>query len=153
MVIFMNVKTMDGLIGAGVNMNLMDVPIRVYKEARRKGDLATMERSMGYAGDFAEKAWEYEAKAEQEALEEKIEAQRNKDTADRKSEGTKEAGADGEGEEIKGTGADGTEVPEVKMEAVPKAAAKNDRPALYTSTGNVREPEEQGVGMSVSVRT
>lgn len=140
---------------------------------------------MGYAGDFAEKAWEYEAKAdegmkeearekkeeakealaetiekrqeerraEQEALEEKIEAQRNKDTADRKSEGTKEAGADGEGEEIKGTGAGGTEVPEVKMEAVPKAAAKNDRPALYTSTGNVREPEEQGVGMSVSVRT
>ena len=78
MVIFMNVKTMDGLIGAGVNMNLMDVPIRVYKEARRKGDLATMERSMGYAGDFAEKAWEYEAKADEgmkeEAREKKEEA-------------------------------------------------------------------------------
>lgn len=168
----MNIKTMDGLIGAGVNMNLMDVPIRVYKEARRKGDMATMERAMGYAGDFAKKAWEYEAKAdegmkeeareekekekealaetiekrreerraEQEALEEKDEAQRSEDTADKKDEGIEDGGTDG------------TEVPQAKTGTVPKETGKKDRPALYTSTGSVRKPVEQGVGTSVSVR-
>ncbi len=54
-VIDMNMKTMDGLIGARMNIDMMDVPIRVYKEARLKGDTATMERAMDYAGKCSDK--------------------------------------------------------------------------------------------------
>lgn len=61
----MQTKTMEGLIGAGMNMKMMDVPMRVYREARRKDDFAAMERAMGYAGDFAGKAQEYKAAAEE----------------------------------------------------------------------------------------
>lgn len=62
----MKAGTMEGLIGAGVNMKLMDTPMRVYKEARRKGDLGAMERAMGYATEFQDTAYEYKEKAEKE---------------------------------------------------------------------------------------
>ena len=52
----MHTKTMEGLIGARTNMNLMNTPMRVFKEARRKGDTETMERSIVYVGDFSDKA-------------------------------------------------------------------------------------------------
>lgn len=61
----MHTQTMEGLIGARTNMNLMDVPMRVYKEARQKGDTANMERAMGYAMDFGETAKEYQKKADE----------------------------------------------------------------------------------------
>ncbi len=61
----MNTKIMEGLAGAGKNMELISTPMRVYKEARRKGDIAAMNRAMGYAGDFADKAEEYRSKAEE----------------------------------------------------------------------------------------
>ena len=70
----MNTKTMEGLIGAGANMKLADTPIRVYKEARRKGDTATMERAMGYVNEFEDKADEYRVQAEKGTLEEAKEA-------------------------------------------------------------------------------
>lgn len=60
----MNTKTMEGLVGARTNMNLLNTPMRVYKEAKQKGDTAAMERAMGYAVDFADKAEEYKAKAD-----------------------------------------------------------------------------------------
>ena len=60
----MHTKTMEGLIGARTNMNLANTPMRVYKEARRRGDSETMERAMGYAGEFADRAEEYRAKAD-----------------------------------------------------------------------------------------
>ena len=66
----MNTKTMEGLIGAGANIDLVNTPMRVYKEARRKGDLTTMERAMGYAGEFAVKAEEYRAQADEGTQEE-----------------------------------------------------------------------------------
>ena len=34
----MNTKTMEGLVGARTNMNLVNTPMRVFKEARRKGN-------------------------------------------------------------------------------------------------------------------
>lgn len=70
----MNTKTMKGLIGAGANMKLVDTPMRVYKEARRKGDTATMERAMGYVNEFEDKADEYRVQAEKGTLEEAKEA-------------------------------------------------------------------------------
>ena len=60
----MNSKTMEGLVGARTNMNLVNTPMRVYKEARRKGDTATMERAMGYANEFSDKAQDYKAEAD-----------------------------------------------------------------------------------------
>lgn len=65
----MHAKTMEGLVGARTNMDLLNTPFRVFKDARRRGDLATMERAMEYVNDFSGKASEYEAKA-QEGMEE-----------------------------------------------------------------------------------
>lgn len=104
----MNTKTMEGLVGARTNMNLLNTPFRVYKEARLKGDTARMEQAMGYMKDFHEDAYEYKEEAdegmkqdaeetrriaeeqreeairkhreEREKLEEKIEENRNADT-------------------------------------------------------------------------
>lgn len=70
----MNTKTMEGLIGAGTNMKLADTPMRVYKEARRKGDTATMERAMGYVNEFEDKAGKYRTQAEKGTREEAKEA-------------------------------------------------------------------------------
>ncbi|MDE7254008.1 MAG: hypothetical protein K2O32_13855 [Acetatifactor sp.] len=61
----MHTKTMEGLIGARTNMNLMNTPMRVYKEARRKGDTETMERAMGYAVECSDRAEEYQAEADE----------------------------------------------------------------------------------------
>lgn len=73
----MNGKTMEGITGARTNMNLMNTPMRVYRDARRRGDLAVMERAMGYAGEFAGKAEEYKCKAE-EGMKEEAEEVREK---------------------------------------------------------------------------
>jgi len=70
----MHTKTMEGLIGARTNMNMTQVPMRVFKEARRKGDTATMERAMGYVNDFEDKAYDYKDKAADGMKEEAKEA-------------------------------------------------------------------------------
>lgn len=70
----MHAKTMEGLIGARTNMNMTNVPMRVYKEARRKGDLDTMERSMGYVNEFEDNARQYKAEADEGMKEEAKEA-------------------------------------------------------------------------------
>lgn len=75
----MNLKTMEGLVGARTNMDLMGTPMRVYKEARRKGDMATMERAMGYVGDFSQKAQDYKAEADEGMQEDAKEARKKAD--------------------------------------------------------------------------
>ncbi len=79
----MKAGTMEGLIGAGLNMKLMDTPMRVYKEARRKGDLGAMERAMGYATEFQDTAYEYKEKAEEEL---RREMQENREEQQRERE-------------------------------------------------------------------
>lgn len=79
----MKAGTMEGLIGAGINMKLMDTPMRVYKEARRKGDLGAMERAMGYATEFQDTAYEYKEKAEKEL---RKEMQENREEQQRERE-------------------------------------------------------------------
>lgn len=73
----MHTKTMEGLAGAKTNMDLLNTPFRVYKDARRRGDLATMERAMGYVKEFSDKAMDYKAKAE-EGMKEDAEKAREK---------------------------------------------------------------------------
>lgn len=66
----MKAGSMEGLIGASVNMKLTETPMRVYREAERRGDTGTMERAMGYVADFQEKAHEYSDKAQEELVKE-----------------------------------------------------------------------------------
>lgn len=74
----MHAKTMEGLIGARTNMDMTNVPMRVFKEARRKGDTATMERAMGYVRDFEDHAYQYKDKAD-EGMKEEAEEAREKE--------------------------------------------------------------------------
>lgn len=78
----MNTKTMEGLIGARVNMELMNTPMRVYKEARLKGDTETMERSMGYVNEFSDKAGEYKTEADK-GMKEDVKEAREKAESER----------------------------------------------------------------------
>lgn len=163
----MNTKTMEGLIGARTNMELLNTPFRVYKEARRKGDTATMERAMGYVGEFSDKAQEYKAEAdkgmeedakearekaklerekaiekrreERKKLEERIEESRNADT------NTDIVEISEEGKVLLKDSADldSTVSDEIKTDAVKE-------PVTYTKAGEV-VPAEQGVSISVSV--
>ncbi|MDE6846549.1 MAG: hypothetical protein K2J99_12405 [Lachnospiraceae bacterium] len=77
----MHTKTMEGLIGARANIDMTNVPMRVYKEARRKGDLATMERAMGYVNDFESKAYQYKDEADEGMKEEAKEAREKEELA------------------------------------------------------------------------
>lgn len=165
----MHTKTMEGLIGARTNMNLMNTPMRVFKEARRKGDTETMERAMGYVGDFSDKAEEYKAEAdkgmeedakearkkaelqreeavqkrreEREKLEAKIEENRNADT----NADTVEISEEGKVllKDNLDTDAVGVETDVVKNDAVKE-------PVTYTKAGDA-VPMEQETSISVSV--
>lgn len=163
----MHTKTMEGLIGARTNMNMMNTPMRVYKEARRKGDLDTMERAMGYANECSDRAEEYKEEAdegmkkdteetreiakeqreeaiqkcrdEREKLEKKIEENRNGDA------NTDTVIISEEGKVLlkDSTGLDDTVSAETKTDAVRE-------PVTYTKTG---EPvsAEQSISTSISV--
>lgn len=72
----MQAKTMEGLMGAGINKELARTPMRVFKEARRKGDTETMERAMGYVNDCEKRAEEYQVKTEEGMKEDAKEARR-----------------------------------------------------------------------------
>ena len=165
----MHTKTMEGLIGARTNMNLMNTPMRVFKDARRKGDTETMERAMGYVGDFSDKAEEYKAEAdkgmeedakearkkaelqreeavqkrreEREKLEAKIEENRNADT----NADTVEISEEGKVllKDNLDTDAVGVETDVVKSDAVKE-------PVTYTKAGDA-VPMEQETSISVSV--
>ena len=70
----MHVKMMEGLAGASMNMKMMNTPFRVYQEAERRGDTSVMERAMGYVGETADKAEDYQKKIEKGMKEEAKEA-------------------------------------------------------------------------------
>ena len=163
----MNTKTMEGLVGARTNMNLMNTPMRVFKEARRKGDTATMERAMGYADEFSDKAEDYKAEAdkgmeedarearekaklqreeaiqerreEREKLEDRIEGNRNADT----NTDTVEISEEGKAllKDNVDSGSIGSD--EIKMDAVKE-------PVTYTKTGETVSAEQEA-SISVSV--
>lgn len=66
----MKAGSMEGLIGASVNMKLSQTPMRVFKEAERRGDTEVMKRAMGYVTDFQEKAHECSDRAQEELAKE-----------------------------------------------------------------------------------
>ena len=162
----MHTKTMEGLIGARTNMNLVNTPMRVYKEARRKGDLGAMERAMGYACDFAGRAEEYKEVADEgmkkeseeakekekleleEELEKKREERReeNKEFTDNLGQAaTVELSEEGQellNEDLNRDGNDSS------VPAADSAALRE--PVLYTSAGTAK-PVETKPSISISM--
>ena len=61
----MNVKTMEGLAGAGTSISMISTPMSVAKEAERKGETDKMVRALGYAAGLKEQAEQYGEKASQ----------------------------------------------------------------------------------------
>ena len=90
----MHTKTMEGLAGASMNMKVLNTPFRVYKEAERRGDTTVMERAMGYVGEFADKAKDYQKKTEkgmkEDAKEAREKADKEQENAIRKREEERE---------------------------------------------------------------
>lgn len=66
----MKAGSMEGLIGASVNMELTRTPMRVYKDAERRGDTEVMKRAMGYVTEFQAKAHECSDRAQKELAKE-----------------------------------------------------------------------------------
>ena len=165
----MHTKTMEGLTGASMNMKLLNTPFRVYKDAERRGDTAVMERAMGYVCEFADKAENYQKKAEEGLKEEREEARekakteqenaiqkrkeereeqekriaesRNKDSVCSNESG--KATLDGKTDSVQ-TGADDGISAEETADAI-----KIER-VIYTKTGEASKPES-GTILSVSI--
>lgn len=163
----MHTKTMEGLVGARTNMNLMNTPMRVYKEARRKGDSETMERAMGYANECSDRADEYKAEADEGMKEDAKEArekakvqreqaiQKRREEREKLEERIEESGnAD--------TNTDTVEISEegkillkdnIDLDSTASAETKTDvvkEPVTYTKTGET-VPAEQSTNTSISV--
>lgn len=166
----MNTKVMEGLAGASTSMKLLNTTMRVYREARLRGDTAVMERAAGYVGDFAGKAEEYKTEAykgmkeeakdarkrsEEERLEaakrhkeereetgKRIEESRIKDTARTQADGKTlpEDNIPADGESIDGKGSGGTE-----------KSTERKEPVIYTKTGETLEEPDTNISISLSV--
>jgi len=153
----MNAKTMEGLVGARTNMNLMNTPMRVFREAERRGDTAAMERAMGYACDFADKAEEYKTEAdkgmEEDAKEvrEKAKTELKKAIKKRREEREKleekiagNKNADIDTLEISEEGRvllkDNTDLDNKSSQAIKTDAVK--KPVMYTKTGEAVHAEQ-----------
>ena len=169
----MHTKTMEGLIGARTNMELLNTPFRVYKEARIKGDTAKMERAMGYMGECHEDAYEYKAEAdegmkedaeetrriakeqreeaikkrreEREELEKRIEESRE----EKKGADTVEISEEGKVLMKESTAVTETEGMDADVSASSKPKADTE-PVIYSSAGEI-EPAKQDAKVSVSV--
>ena len=167
----MHTKTMEGLAGASMNMKLLNTPFRVYKDAERRGDTAVMERAMGYVGEFADKAEDYQKKAEKgmeedakearekakteqenaiqkrreqrEEMEKKIAESRNGDTDTVSISESGKAALDGKTDSVQ-NGADNG------ISAEETADAIKMEPAIYSKSGEKAE-SEPGANFSVSV--
>lgn len=76
-------KTAEGLLGANNAMNVIRTPMKVFKEARARGDKETMDRAMGYVEKAHDEAWEKKYSADeglkQEAEENKLKAEQERE--------------------------------------------------------------------------
>lgn len=155
----MNTKTMEGLVGARTNVNLLNTPFRVYKEARRKDSIGTMERAMEYVNKFSDKADEYKAQADKgmkedaETARKQAKSEREKAIQKRKEEREKleeriEEGRVSLKENCK-TDCNDAKNTDVAWD-IPAKEKTDKSPAAYTKVGEAGQPE-QGVHISVSV--
>lgn len=173
----MNTKTMEGIVGARTNMNLLNTPFRVFKEARRRGDTETMERAMGYVNEYSDKADEYKAEAdegmkeeakevrEKEKLEREKAIQKRKEECekfDRKVEESREENKEADTVKVSEEGrillkenavADSNDLGNTDLDSAVSAKAKTDivkKSVTYTKTGEISQ-KQQTVGVSITV--
>lgn len=170
----MNAKMMEGLVGAEMNKDLISTPFRVYKEARRIGDTAKMERAMGYVVEFSQRADDYmevteeglkedaETAREKEELEREQALQKHQEEQEEFEERIEESRSDNHGNDTvyiseegrnllneSGVNENGEMVNidiEVKTETNMKPKSNVDKPVIYTKTGAVGQP----AGVSIS---
>ena len=163
----MNTKTMEGLVGAGTNISIANTPMRVFREASRKGDTAAMERAMGYVNEFQSKAEQYKTEAnegmKEDAKEERQKAKLEMEKAIEKRRKEREQLE----ERIEGSSKDNVEISE-DGKVLLKENADGDgstvttetkadftdiakEPVAYTQTGEVINLAEQKTNISVSL--
>lgn len=152
----MHTKTMEGLVGARTNMNLLHTPFRVFKEAEQRGDTGTMERAMGYVNECSDKAEEYMEKAEKGMKEDAKEA-REKAELERENaiQKWKEERKEFEKRVEEGRNTDVVDISK-DSKVVHKENASVDsieaEPVIYTKTGEVSSSQpESGTNISDSV--
>ena len=87
----MNVKTLEGLAGAGQNMKIMQTPLRIYKDAFRRGDIGKMEQAGGYVCEFADRTEKYKTLTD-EGMKEEIQEAREAKAEEMKEQEVSEQG-------------------------------------------------------------
>ena len=160
----MKAGSMQGLIGANVNMKLTRTPMRVFKEAELRGDTETMKRAMGYVEDFQEKAHECSDKAQNEIGKELKEERREQDIRREQAIERKEDAEEFTEKIRKNNKPDQTDSVEISEEG--KIVLKNNSQTeettpiventdvkLYTSEGKPKtiEPEAESVDKKMDV--
>ncbi len=163
----MHTKTMEGLVGASTNMKQLNTPMRVFKEARRKGDTAKMERAMDYVSDYSGKIDEYQKKADQGMKEEAEELKKKQELECEKAiekRGEEKKKLEERLEESRNAKTDIVQVSE-EGKILLKDAVTSDKqitgtetvkpdigkePVIYTETGEVNQTG-QGCNISISV--
>lgn len=166
----MHTKTMEGLAGASMNMKMMNTPFRVYEEAERSGDTATMARAMGYVGETADKAEDYQKKIEKGMKEEAKEAQekakseqenairkrkeergeQEKRIAESKNKNTDTVSISENGKAVAGERSDSVQAGTDSSVPIEKTVdVVMAEPVIYTKTGEAARPES-GTNLSVS---
>ncbi len=125
----MNLKTMEGLLGAGTNIKMTEVPMRVYREAERRGDIATMNRSMGYVTEFTGRAEDYKEEADRGMEEEKEELR------DREKKAREETLAKKKEEDKKTEKEQNRNEPDDSDDRQEREITEKHTPLMYTQTG------------------
>lgn len=159
----MNTKIIEGLVGANNNISLSSVPMRVYNEARSRGDVDVMGRAMEYFGKSIQKVNEYSKKADigmKEEVEKAIEEKRlereneveniNQTNLDQKEE----ARVPETDKDVLNLSVEGRAMLEDQIgqsASTPKRIDKtNEKPIIYTKTGEINTLAKNVI-ISVSV--
>lgn len=163
-------KTTGNLIGANVAMDEIRTPMKVFKEARARGDTATMKRAMGYVEAFNEDAWEYKAKADEALKEEAVEAKEKErlereelaerikenhtETEEKLEEACKSPVSESPSEPQEEKDGDGNTDSEIELSTehtdVELTKSASDAPVTYTKTGKT-VPSNPEIKFSVTV--
>ena len=136
----MNTKTMEGLVGAGMNMKIRDTPMRVYKEAEREGNIGKMEQAMGYVNELGTRAWECKSQAEEGMAEEAVEmkeaaAERREEKREQKEEAENTVDTDRDTLEVSEEGRKLLRENKDLPVSDPVPAGACSRPVIYTKEG------------------
>ncbi len=158
----MHTKTMEGLAGASMSMELLNTPFRVYKDAEQRGDTAVMERAMGYVGEFADKAEDYQKKAEKGMKEDAKEAREKAKTEQENAIQKRKEQREKMEKRIAESWSGDTDTVSIRKSDSVQAGADNGisaeetadaikmEPIIYTKTGEASK-SESGTNISVSV--